>query len=54
MKHQDTVVMPKVSFVKEHKHLIKLLENPKKKDLMKEAKAQKAELMAMMAKKRNA
>jgi hypothetical protein len=53
MKHQDTVVMPKRSFVKEHKHLIKLLENPNKRDLAKEAKAQKAELMAMV-KKRNA
>jgi hypothetical protein len=49
----DTVCMPKRSFVKEHKHLIKLLEKPNKKDLAKEARAQQAELKAMMG-KRNA
>lgn len=39
--------MPKTSFVKEHKHLIKLLENPTKKALAKEAKAQSRELLDM-------
>jgi hypothetical protein len=45
--------MPKRSFVKEHKHLIKLLEKPNKRDLAKEAKAQQKELKAMVV-KRNA
>ena len=48
MKHQDTVVMPKKSFVKEHKNLIKLLTKPTKKGLMQEAKTQTKELIDVM------
>jgi hypothetical protein len=48
MKKQDAVVMPKKVFVKEHKHLIKLLSNPNTKALKKEAKAQKKELYSML------
>lgn len=51
MKHQDTVVMPKKSFIKEHKNLIKLLEKPTKNRLAKEAKAQKKELMDVIKKR---
>jgi len=45
--------MPKMSFINEHKNLIKLLNRPTKKGLAKEAKAQQKELKEM-TKKRNA
>lgn len=51
MKHQDTVVMPKKSFIKEHTQLIKLLEKPNKRDLAKEAKVQRQELLKMTGKR---
>ena len=48
MKKDDTVVITKKAFLKEHNRLIKLLDKPKKQGLAKEAKAQKAEIKAMM------
>ena len=50
MKPKDAVVIPKGAFIKEHKHLIKLLNRPDKKALKKEAKSQKKELMNFMKK----
>lgn len=52
MKNLDTVVMPKAMFVREHKHLIKLLKNPTAGGLTKEAKAQTKELVDVMKRHR--
>lgn len=52
MKNLDTVSMPKPMFVREHKHLIKLLKNPTAKGLTKEVKAQTRELVDVMKRNR--
>ena len=38
------VCMPKSDFIKEHRHLVKILRHPKKKELEAEAKDQAKEL----------
>jgi hypothetical protein len=45
------VQMSKRAFIAEHKKLIKILEEGKKKDLLKEAKEQKKELAKYLKKK---
>lgn len=52
-RKKKSVKMDKKELIKEHKHLVKVLEQPTKKSLTKEASKQKEELKGYVKKKYN-